>query len=147
VIGFNIWKDVKLIVGGQPVSLEDIEHKILRKMGEPRIHFAIVCASIGCPRLLNEAYIGDKLNAQLTTNAQVFFAQQDKFHVDVKSKTAYLSPILDWFKTDFGKTSSDQLKTIAPYVPENARDLISTGNVKIAYLDYDWGINDQKSSK
>ena len=59
-VGYNIWKNLKLQVGDQQVSLDGMEHQILRKMGEPRIHFAIVCASIGCPRLLNEAYVAER---------------------------------------------------------------------------------------
>ena len=55
VAGYNLWKDLPLLVGGKPHSLDAMEHQILRKMGEPRIHFAIVCASVGCPRLMNEA--------------------------------------------------------------------------------------------
>jgi hypothetical protein len=60
ILGYNIWKNLKLIVGGKSVSLHEMEHQVLRKMGEPRIHFAIVCASIGCPRLLNEAYVAER---------------------------------------------------------------------------------------
>ncbi len=56
LVGYNIWEDLYLIVGKNKFSLEQIEHKILRKMKEPRIHFAIVCASVGCPRLMNKAY-------------------------------------------------------------------------------------------
>ena len=61
--GYNIWEDLQLHVGGEPVSLERMEHEILRKMSEPRIHFAIVCASVGCPRLLNQAYRADQLDS------------------------------------------------------------------------------------
>ncbi|MEK6239106.1 MAG: DUF547 domain-containing protein, partial [Planctomycetales bacterium] len=64
--GYNIWHDLKLWVGGGRYSLDQMEHKILRKMGEPRIHFAIVCASISCPKLLNEAYEPRRLDSQLT---------------------------------------------------------------------------------
>ena len=65
--GYNIWKDLLLAVDGLRVSLEDMEHKVLRKMGDPRIHFAIVCASHSCPRLLNQAYVAQHLDAQLTS--------------------------------------------------------------------------------
>ena len=73
VIGYNIWKHLLLQVGDQQISLNDMEHKVLRKMGDPRIHFAIVCASISCPRLLNEAYQPKTLEEQLTRNTQQFF--------------------------------------------------------------------------
>ena len=68
--GYNIWDDLLLSVGGSSYSLNQMEHEVLRKMGEPRIHFAIVCASRSCPRLLNEAYAADTLDAQLTTNSK-----------------------------------------------------------------------------
>ncbi|WP_404309473.1 DUF547 domain-containing protein [Neorhodopirellula lusitana] len=74
VFGYNIWDDLLLTVGGKSYSLNQMEHEVLRKMGEPRIHFAIVCASRSCPRLLAEAYTAEKLDAQLTANSKVFFA-------------------------------------------------------------------------
>ena len=72
VFGYNIWQDLMLTVGNSTYSLEDMEHKVLRKMGEPRVHFAIVCASYSCPRLLNEAYVAARLEKQLTINTRVF---------------------------------------------------------------------------
>ena len=96
VIGYNIWKNLKLIVGGRPVSLDEMEHQILRKSGEARIHFAIVCASIGCPRLLNEAYLPDTLDEQLTANARAFFADSSKFRYDASRNVFHLSPVLQW---------------------------------------------------
>ena len=141
--GYNIWKDLQLIVGGRPYSLEAIEHEVLRKMGEPRIHFAIVCASIGCPRLLNEAYTADNLDEQLTVNAKAFFADRTKFSADARTGTIQVSPILSWFADDFGSSTAAQMKTIAPYVPAQAQSLTSSGQVRVKYLDYDWGLNDQ----
>ncbi len=145
LFGYNIWKNLKLRVAGNAYSLEDIEHKILRKMGEPRIHFAIVCASIGCPRLLNEAYVPEKLDAQLTTNAQSFFADPEKFRYDARARRFWVSPILQWFAEDFGPDQVSRLRTIAPYLPdETSRQLAMSGNVSLAYLDYDWNLNDRK---
>ncbi len=73
VLGYNIWKDLHLAVDDSTMSLDDIEHKVLRKLGEPRIHFAIVCASIGCPPLRCGAYTADKLNEQLDASAKKFW--------------------------------------------------------------------------
>ena len=141
--GYNIWKDLKLQVDGSAYSLDDIEHKLLRKMGEPRIHFAIVCASVGCPRLLNEAYTAEALNDQLTRNAKVFFQLKRNFSVDSSSRTVYLSSILDWFGADFGANTQAQLKAIAPYAPQSSRQLLESGSVRVKYLSYDWALNDQ----
>ncbi len=145
VYGYNIWQDLKLIVNGNSYSLEAIEHEVLRKMGEPRIHFAIVCASIGCPRLLNEAYTADKLDAQLTLNAKAFFAEASKFQADASAGTIQISPILSWFAQDFGANSAAQMKTIAPYLPATAQELANSGIARISYLDYDWGLNDRSA--
>ena len=143
VVGYNIWDDLLLIVGGERYSLNDMEHKVLRKLGEPRIHFAIVCASIGCPRLLNEAYISDRLDEQLTTNARHFFADPAKFRID-QTGQVQVSPIMEWFAADFGDTLSDQLRTIAPLLPnDESKRIAADGTARVSYLDYDWGINDR----
>jgi hypothetical protein len=143
VFGYNIWKDLQLQVGGKAYSLEAMEHEVLRPMGEPRIHFAIVCASRGCPRLLDEAYVADRLDEQLTGNARAFFADPTKFTVDARSGVVEVSPILKWFATDFGRDTHAQLQTIAPYLPDAARQIVGRGGVRMLYLDYDWGINDK----
>ena len=147
LVGYNIWKDLKLQVDGQAISLDAMEHMYLRKMGEPRIHFAIVCASIGCPKLLNEAYVPKRLEQQLVTNTQAFFADESKFRYDKAARKTELSPILSWFATDFGKTQAEQLRAIAPYVPAEAKDALTLGQVKVAFLDYDWNLNSQASPK
>ncbi|MCC7338753.1 MAG: DUF547 domain-containing protein [Pirellulaceae bacterium] len=145
LVGFNIWKNLKLIVGGKPTSLDDMEHQVLRKMGEPRIHFVIVCASIGCPRLLNEAYVADRLDAQLTLNAKDFFADPTKFRYDAASGTFFISPILEWFGEDFGSSQAAQLQRIAAWLPDSAsQQAASAGRGKMTFVDYDWGLNDRK---
>ena len=144
--GYNIWKDLQLLVGGKAYSLEGIEHEVLRKMGEPRIHFAIVCASIGCPRLLNQAYTAEKVDEQLTLNAQAFFADPKKFNADPRSGTIQVSPILSWFASDFGEDTTAQMKAIAPYVPTAAQGLAKSGRASVSYLDYDWGLNDRSKA-
>ncbi len=146
LVGYNIWRDLKLPVANQNYSLEDMEHKILRKLEEPRIHFAIVCASIGCPRLLKEAYTGDRLEAQLTDNTRDFFSRPEHFRVDVAKRAVYVSPILDWFGDDFAPTPQERLQKLAAYLPANdsVRQLIKQGDFSVSYLDYDWNLNDQR---
>ncbi len=143
LFGYNIWDDLQLYVGGKLVSLNQMEHEILRKMNEPRIHFALVCASIGCPRLLQEAYVPEKIDQQLTANAKAFFADPAKFQFEVQDQLISVSPILDWYGEDFGKTTAAQLQQIAPYLPEAARELAKSGEARVRYLDYDWDLNDQ----
>lgn len=142
--GYNIWKNLKLRVGDQTPSLDHMEHQTLRPMGEPRIHFAIVCASIGCPRLLNEAYVAERLDTQLDTNARHFFAQQQNFQPDPANKSIGLSPILKWFGEDFGEGQSAVLRRISPWLPTDAaRELAAEPGVRVRYLDYDWNLNSQ----
>lgn len=144
LFGYNIWTDLQLLVEGKSYSLEQIEHKILREMEEPRIHFAIVCASMGCPRLLNQAYEAERLEEQLTANAKAFFADPTKFHYDAGRRTVAVSPIMKWFSEDFGASQADQLRRVAPYLPDAAsRQLAESGRARVSYLDYDWGLNDR----
>lgn len=144
LFGYNIWKNLLLPVGDEQLSLDDIEHQILRKMNEPRIHFAIVCASIGCPRLLDEAYLPQGLDEQLTVNAEHFFQQPRHFRIDRGRNTVYLSSILDWFGEDFGDSQATQLKLISKWVPQQHQSFMTKPNVAVRHLDYDWGLNDQK---
>ena len=146
IVGYNIWQDLLLAVGDQQFSLDQMEHEILRPLGEPRIHFAIVCASIGCPRLLNQAFRPDQLEDQLTINTRNFFASRSKFRYD--ESTLFLSPVLKWFGSDFGATQAAQTLAIAPYLPdETAQQLAASGAATIRYLDYDWSLNDQFTRK
>ena len=141
--GYNVWKDLLLTVGDERLSLEDIEHKILRKMGEPRIHFAIVCASHGCPRLLNEAYQRETLNVQLRKNATHFFSDHENLRFDSRTGTLEVSSILKWFGEDFGKNQNEQLAAIMPYVPLQVATAIRTGQIRqVSYAKYDWRLND-----
>ncbi|PAY17324.1 hypothetical protein CKO51_22125 [Rhodopirellula sp. SM50] len=144
--GYHIWHDLKLHVGHQPFSLDEIEHQVLRKMDEPRIHFAIVCASIGCPRLLNEAYVPERVDEQLTTNAKDFFSRSQNFRHDVSGKRFYLSAILKWFGEDFGDGQSEVLRRIAGWLPDSTAQRAALGNaVSVAYLDYNWQLNAQSA--
>jgi hypothetical protein len=145
--GYNIWQDLPVVIGGREFSLEDIEHKVLRKMGEPRIHFAIVCASVSCPRLRAEAYTKSKMQKQLADNARDFFGRRQNLQLTSKSNRIHLSEILDWFGKDFGSTQEAQLKAIRPYLPVSAQQIVDSGSTKVSYLDYNWKLNDQKSKR
>jgi len=147
VWGYNIWKDLQLYVGGRPYSLDHIEHEILRKKGEPRIHFAIVCASIGCPRLLNEAYVGNRIQEQLDRNTRDFFSRAQNFRHDERNRRFYLSSILDWFGEDFGTNQPERLRALSQWLPnEAARQAALHNAVSVSFLDYDWNLNEQPGS-
>jgi len=144
IVGYNIWDDLLLPVGANEYSLNQIEHKILRKLGEPRIHFAIVCASIGCPRLLNRAYTPDSIEPQLAENTRDFFARPRNFQADLSGRKVRVSSILDWFDEDFGPTPRKGLAGLAKYMPdETTKRLVAGEDFSVSYLDYDWSLNEQ----
>ncbi|MCZ6688120.1 MAG: DUF547 domain-containing protein [Planctomycetota bacterium] len=145
LFGYNIWKDFKIRVGGKERSLDEIEHKILRKMGEPRIHFALVCASIGCPRLSREAYSGKDLADQLDRQARGFLNDPERTRVVRKENTIYLSRIFKWFDEDFGGSDRAVLRFVARYRPDGEKSFFRGKKpARIRYLDYDWSLNEQK---
>ena len=144
--GYNIWKDLTLRVGGENVTLDEIEHQKLRPLDEPRIHFAIVCASNSCPRLLNEAYTADAISSQLDSNAREFFSHGENFRFTDSGddrQTLVLSPILDWFGADFGVTIPERLERIADYVPADQREKLLDAGVELEFDEYDWRLNDR----
>ncbi len=138
------WKQSVVRLFGKSVSLDHIENNLLRpNYKDPRIHFAINCASIGCPALRNEAFQASKLNAQLDEQARAFLHDSTKNRVDSKAGVLYLSSIFDWFKGDFVSKSGSVEKFIAPYLDETNRKWVAKGGFKIKYTDYDWSLNKQ----
>jgi hypothetical protein len=136
-----VWKKPAGRVAGKERTLNEIEHEILRKMNEPRIHVAIVCASVSCPDLRLEAFTAGKLNEQLSDQMKRFLQSSEKgMRMDKKKNRVYLSPIFKWFKDDFESTGG-VLKVISNYVsPETAKEL-KNPSIDVSYLDYNWGIN------
>lgn len=143
-LGYNIWKNLLLHAGDQKLSLEDIEHKVLRKMNEPRIHFAIVCASIGCPRLLNRAYFPQSLGEQLAVNTKDFFSRAQ--NLQVSGNTLNMSKIMEWYGTDFAQSPQQQAQVLAKYFPQPAQQLVASGNFRVSYLGYDWNLNERATA-
>lgn len=142
--GYNIWKDLVVWIDDKTYSLDDIEHKVLRKLGEPRIHLAVVCASKGCPQLANHAYSGKGLDEQLTANGKRFFAQPENFQADASSKTVSISQLLEWYGTDFAPMAVEQLRVLQPMLPI---DVSSWSGTSVRYLSYDWSLNDRSRTR
>lgn len=129
----SVWKKDAIKIGGENYSLHYIEHKILRKMNEPRIHFAIVCASISCPDILNSAYNANELENQLDTQVAAFLQNKKKgFRID-NDGTMYISSIFKWFKEDFGGEVG-----IRQFLQKYYQDDFS-GDLK--YMSYNWNLN------
>ncbi len=145
------WDTEEWTVGGKKYSLEHIEHKILRKMGEPRIHFAIVCASKSCPDLASEAYLPGKIEEQLTAAAKRFLANKSKGlstsmesgWFGGKKPVARLSKIFSWFSGDFERGSASVIDFVLPHAPEDAQKFIRANRkeIEVEYLNYDWSLN------
>lgn len=142
--GYNIWKDLLLYVDGASYSLDDIEHRILRKLGEPRIHFAAVCASKGCPPLPPRAYTAAELDAQLSATARKFFANPANLRLNEAEQAVAVSQLFSWYGSDFAATPAGVIIKLRPYFPDNARPAwLDAPDLTVDYLDYDWSLNDQ----
>ncbi|MFO1460694.1 MAG: DUF547 domain-containing protein [Verrucomicrobiota bacterium] len=137
------WRETEVLLAGQSMSLDHLEHKILRPdYGDPRIHFALVCAARGCPPLRLEPYLGKELDDQLDDQARTFLAQSDKNRFDAKSGTLWLSPIFKWYGKDFAPAESGLAIYLRPYLSASMRsELDGAKTVRIEYTNYDWDLN------
>lgn len=149
----NPWKDKFFTLFGEPFYLDRIEQEMLRKDGvydDPRIHVALVCASIGCPMLRAEAYRADMLDRQLDDALRRFLSDRTRNRYDAASRTLRVSKIFNWYGKDFAKghkgfTSLPQ--TFARYAEAVSDDpddraIIKAQRAPITFLDYDWSLND-----
>jgi hypothetical protein len=133
------------VLGGKKLSLQDLENDIIRKQySEPRIHFAIVCASLSCPKLSNTAYTADNLEQQLEFQTRQYFAETRNLAIDGAVVT--LAAILDWYKEDFGVSKPKLLEYAKRYAPAaKVKEIESIRSPRILFRDYDWSINDPGS--
>jgi len=133
-------KDWKL--DGREINLYDLERELIIPLGEPRIHFSIVCASHSCPKLRSEAYTPEQLEAQLEENARAFINDPARNRFERGPRVAHLSEIFKWYEEDFSKAAGSVQKYLAKYVrdPEAARDLAAE-RYAIEWIDYDWSLN------
>ncbi len=136
------WKQPVVRLFGKNQTLDHLEHDLLRpNYKEPRVHFAVNCASIGCPALRAEAFQATKLDAQMDEQARLFLRDATKNKVDVKNNTLHLSEIFDWFKADFVEKSGSLEKFIAPYVNDADRESLQKGAFAVKHMKYDWTLN------
>lgn len=136
----GVWDRTPRTVMGNGITLDAMEHQRLRKdWKEPRIHMAIVCASIGCPVLRPEAFRGDKLETQLAEQTRAFFQNRRNFIAEPKKNTVHLSKLFEWFSEDFGNIAD----FAAPYVGPETASFMKRGGYKTKYIKYDWSLNEQ----
>ena len=153
VKAYGPWREKLATVGGRAYGLDEIEQDILRKrFQEPRIHFALVCAAMGCPPLRGEAYTGARLDAQLEDQARAFVLRSPtKNRVDVAARTVYLSPIFVEFRDyikDFGGSEAAVGRYVARYYPPGPeRTLLEGGQFKVVKTGYDWKLNSQANGR
>ena len=133
---------MKHTVGGVQRTLDDIEARSIRRaFHDPRIHFAIVCASAGCPWLSRQVYTAENVQDRLEDDAKRYFSQARNFRLEEPRRVVRLPKIFDWFKDDFGSTPQKVLDFVSRYRPAEAKSL-KTGTWNIRYFDYDWSPND-----
>lgn len=131
----NVWKSHDWQINGKHYTLNEIEHKILRPMGDPRIHVAINCASLSCPDLRAEPYIAETLDSQLDKQVLRFVSNQSK-GVAITSSGLKVSEIFKWFAEDFGDKKGVE-EFIHKYLPA------AKGGKVTDYFDYNWSLNRQ----
>lgn len=140
------WADKRWKVAGGTWSLNQIEHEQIRpKFREARVHFALVCAAVGCPPLRAEAYTGAKLEAQLADQAKYVHTHDRWFRFDSKSDVVKLTKLYDWYGDDFKQVAG----TVLAYVGTHSKELQSALDAKkpprIEWLDYNWRLNSREN--
>ena len=159
----NPWKDKFFSLFGRPAYLDQVEHEMLRAKGvygEPRVHFAVNCASIGCPMLREEAFVGERLDAQLEEQTRRFLADRSRNRFNEQSGQLEVSKIFDWFKEDWqsgnkgiganAQPVDSREQFFARYAKQladqpDAQSKIAGQKAALAFLDYDWGLNSAKN--
>jgi len=148
--GFFLFQRHKF--GGAETNLFYLENKVIRaRFKDPRIHFALNCASIGCPSLPDEAFLPLRLDEQFEREAKKFFGERRNLYIDKENKKIRVSSILQWYEKDFtswvnlktGKSDASIRDYIAIYASSELRAFIDDDSFTVDYLPYDWGLNNQ----
>ncbi|MBL0142513.1 MAG: DUF547 domain-containing protein [Betaproteobacteria bacterium] len=155
------WKRKFFTLFGRESSLDQVEHEMLRKPGvydEPRVHYAVNCASVGCPMLREEAFVAARLDAQLEEQARRFLSDRSRNRYSAQSGKLEVSEIFKWFKEDWssgyrGIGSAGPVSSREQYFARYAdlladgpgnRRVVAEGRAPIDFLDYDWSLNDAR---
>jgi hypothetical protein len=135
---FTFFTSKRITVAGQQTSFKALEDNVIRKLGDPRIHFALNCASRSCPPLSRQAFTGGNLEGQFESLAKGYINSDRGVRFNAGTKTAELSKIFDWYKDDF-KGEGGAVAFI-----NKRRSSPLPADAKIDYQDYDWGLNEAK---
>ena len=149
----GVWTDLRFHAAGMQVTLDHIEHGILRPtFKDARVHFAVNCASISCPPLAAAPYVAERLDAQLNDAARRYLESHVGLQID--GKTLRVSNIFDWYGDDFIPAFANRIRAdrppkerailavVAAYGPPEAKRVAKSGDARVAYLRYDWSLND-----
>jgi hypothetical protein len=138
------WDAKRWVIGGQTYSLNQIEHEQIRpKFIEPRIHFALVCAAVGCPKLRQQAYAGSRIDEQLEEQTKSIHGSQRWFRFEPGDAQVRLTQLYNWYGGDFAQVAGSPLEYAARYSPA-LQQALHTGKPKIDWIDYDWALNEQQ---
>jgi len=146
----NPWNIEILTIGGKEYALGQIEHDILLgQYGELMAHYAIVCASLSCPEIIKEVYLGDTLNEQLARQAREFLSDPKKgLQIDRENNIVHVSSIYKFDSKNFKKSKEIIIDFILPYVEdEQDRDYLKNSDYKLKFLDYNWELNTFKNAQ
>jgi uncharacterized protein DUF547 len=128
----------RVVVGGEVISLYDLENEKIRPMGDERVHFALNCMSVSCPRLPQAAFDGASLDRQLDAAARAFFAEPRNVMVDPTHREIWLSKILSFYTEDFLRKAPSLIDYVARWRGEQLPK-----DYEIRFFPYDWTINRQ----
>ena len=149
----GVWTGTKFFtsrqhtVSSQRLSQDDIEHEILRKrFQDPRIHFAIICASSGCPPLPRFAYTAENVQTKLEEETRKYLKSKRGLRIDYVENTLMLSKLFDWFAGDFESKSGSVTNFIKPYLDEKSMAFLDR-MPKMSYIEYDWALNAKEPIK
>jgi hypothetical protein len=144
LFGWGIFFKKLVSLDGERISLNALEKRLLRVSGDPRVHFAVNCASRSCPPLAAEAYRGSRLDEQLDRQTRAFLSSGHGLVVGDRRRdgrlTVRVSKLFDWYSGDF-KPAGGTLAFLVDHAPPATSSLLDGGGVKLTYLDYDWSLN------
>lgn len=142
------WDARRWNIGGQILRLNQIEHQEIRPhFKEPRIHFALVCAAVGCPPLRNEAYTAGKLEEQLASQSEYVHTHDRWFQFDPNANVLRLTSLYNWYGSDFEQAAGSVAQFASRYFPALKQAMNAGRKPKVQFLDYDWSLNGKENKR
>lgn len=149
ILPMAVWRKDSVRLHHSLISLQALENTLIRAKypDHPEVHFALVCAALGCPLLRSEPYIGTRLQEQLDDQARLFLADPEKNRVIGVRRVVVVSKIFKWYESDFTRNGKSVVDNIEKFFPAEAREELKAGGFRVEYSDYDWNLNDSRSIK